>query len=536
LGKKQSKNGSGRRFPKRAKKNEAFGENPRDNAKGIPPRSSLRGAADTPNTNKISRQSIVPFYPLVMRFSPATIVAMRLYNTLTKRLEEFVPADGTVRMYVCGPTVYDLIHIGNARPFIVFDALRRVFEARGFPVIYVQNVTDVDDKIIRRAQEEGRDPGELALFYTQEYFVDLERLGVRPPTYSPLATAFIPKMVEFIEQLLKKGHAYVVDGDVYFSVRTYPKYGELSGRTVEEQLAGARVEVDERKRDPLDFALWKRAKPGEPHWPSPWGEGRPGWHTECVVMSMYLLGETLDIHAGGNDLIFPHHENERAQAESLTGKTFVKIWLHNGMLTVQGEKMAKSLGNFYYARDVVKLFGTEPVRYFYLSRHWRKPLDFSFEALAEAKAAVTRVYNFLAEASRVPKEAQLQDQGFRAFLTEAEKRFWTELDDDFNTPGALAIIQEILGEAYKRGDPAALREAGETVRRLSRPLGLFQEEMRSPELGDLAENLLDLIVELRAQLRKEKNFALADKIREKLSTLGVELRDSPEGTRWVLRS
>ncbi|MFN3346310.1 MAG: cysteine--tRNA ligase [Candidatus Bipolaricaulaceae bacterium] len=461
---------------------------------------------------------------------------MRLYSTLTRRLEEVSPADGTVRMYVCGPTVYDLIHIGNARPFIVFDALRRVLEAKGLRVIHVQNVTDVDDKIIRRAQEEGRDPGELALHYTQEYFADLERLGVRPPTYSPPATAFIPKMVELIQRLLHKGHAYVVDGDVYFSVRTYPGYGELSGRTVEEQVAGARVEVDERKRDPLDFALWKKARPAEPSWPSPWGPGRPGWHTECVVMSMYLLGETLDIHAGGNDLIFPHHENERAQAESLTGKTFVRIWLHNGMLTVRGEKMAKSLGNFYYARDVVKLFGTEAVRYFYLSRHWRKPLDFSFEALAEAKAGVGRVYNFLAEAGRVPAEAQPQDPGFPALLAEAERRFWAELDDDFNTPGALAVLQDLIGEAYKRGDPGALRRAGELVRGLARPLGLFQGEGASSELGKLSEELLDLIVELRAQLRREKNFTLADKIREKLSTLGVELRDGPEGTRWVLRS
>jgi len=460
---------------------------------------------------------------------------MRLYNTLTRRLEELVPENGTVRMYVCGPTVYDLIHIGNARPFIVFDALRRVLEEKGFRVLHVQNVTDIDDKIIRRAQEEGRDPAELALHYTQEYFADLERLGVRPPTYSPPATAFVGKMVEFVEKLVAKGHAYVVDGDVYFSVRTYPGYGELSGRTLEEQLAGARVEVDERKRDPLDFALWKGAKPGEPWWPSPWGPGRPGWHTECVVMSLYLLGETLDIHAGGNDLVFPHHENERAQAESLTGKTFVKIWLHNGMLTVRGEKMAKSLGNFYYARDVVKLFGTEAVRYFYLSRHWRKPLDFSFEALEEAKAAVARVYNFLAEAERIPAEVHPQDPGFPTFLEEKAKRFWAELDDDFNTPGALAVVQEIIGEAYKRADPGALRAAADAVRRLCRPLGLFQGEASSPELGKLSEELLNLVVELRTELRKEKNFFLADKIREKLGQLGVELRDGPEGTRWVLR-
>lgn len=460
---------------------------------------------------------------------------MRLYNTLTRGMEELVVGDGTVRMYVCGPTVYDLIHIGNARPFIVFDALRRVLEEKGFRVIHVQNVTDVDDKIIRRAQGEGRDPAELALHYTQEYFADLERLGVRPPTYSPPATAFVPKMVESIEKLVRKSCAYVVDGDVYFSVRTYPGYGQLSGRSLEEQLVGARVEVDERKREPLDFALWKSAKSGEPRWPSPWGPGRPGWHTECVVMSLYLLGETLDIHAGGNDLVFPHHENERAQAEALTGKTFVKIWLHNGMLTLRGEKMAKSLGNFYYARDVVKLFGTEAVRYFYLSRHWRKPLDFSCEALEEAKAAVTRVYNFLGEATRVPAEVRPQDPHHSLVLKRAEERFWAELDEDFNTPGALAALQDLIGEAYRRDDPGMLREAAVAVRRLSRPLGLFQGEVSSPELGRLAEELLDLVVDLRATLRREKNFALADKIREKLSALGVELRDGPEGTRWVLR-
>lgn len=459
---------------------------------------------------------------------------MRLYSTLTRRLEELQVPDGTVRMYVCGPTVYDLIHIGNARPFIVFDALRRWLEEEGRRVLYVQNVTDVDDKIIRRAQEEGRDPGELALHYTQEYFQDLGDLGVRPPTYSPPATAFIPQMIELIQELLERGHAYLAADDVYFSVRGYPGYGELSGRLAEEQIAGARVEVDEHKRDPLDFALWKGAKPGEPRWPSPWGPGRPGWHTECVAMSMHLLGETLDIHAGGNDLVFPHHENERAQAESLTGKPFVRIWLHNGMLTVRGEKMAKSLGNFHYARDVVKLFGTEAVRYFYLSRHWRKPLDFSFEALEEARQAVARVYNFLAEAERAAPDPS-PDPCFKDFLREAEGRFRAELAEDFNTPGALAAIQEVVGRAYGLGSAAALRPAAELVRRLGRPLGLFQGQGAQTGEAKLAEELLGLLVELRQALRRERDFALADQIRAKLGELGVELRDGPEGTRWVLK-
>jgi cysteinyl-tRNA synthetase len=437
-------------------------------------------------------------------------------------------------MYVCGPTVYDLIHIGNARPFIVFDALRRYLESRGLKVIYVQNVTDVDDKIINRAREEGVDPKEIAARYTEEYFKDLEGLGVKRPTHSPRATEYVSKMVEFIEKLIEKGHAYAVDGDVYFSVASFPEYGKLSGRVLEELEAGARIAVDEKKRDPLDFALWKAAKPGEPKWPSPWGEGRPGWHTECVVMSMDLLGETLDIHAGGNDLIFPHHENEIAQAESLTGKPFARIWLHNGMLTVRGEKMAKSLGNFAYARDVVEKYGTEAVRYFYLSRSYRKPLDFSDEALTEAKRAVERVYDFLWEAEQMPEESP--PEGFLEELARLEERFHARLSEDFDTAGAIGVLQEIVGAAHRfrqgGGDPAGVRAAAALVRKLAEPLGLFQVE--KPRAEGLTEELIGLLIELRAELRRQKNFALADRIRDRLAELGVELRDTPEGTVWTL--
>ncbi len=466
---------------------------------------------------------------------------MRLFSTLERGLVELPPPQEKRRvgMYVCGPTVYDLIHIGNARPFIVFDALRRYLESRDYEVIYVQNITDIDDKIINRAREEDSSPEEIAERFTREYQEDLRVLGVNPPTYQPRARAYVDKMIELIEELVAKGHAYVAEGDVYFSVRSFPDYGKLSGKSIDDLLTGARVDPGEKKKDPLDFALWKAAKPGEPKWPSPWGPGRPGWHTECVVMSRELLGETLDIHAGGNDLIFPHHENEIAQAEAASGKPFARIWLHNGMLTVRGEKMAKSLGNFSYARDVARAFGTEAVRYFYLSRHWRKPLDFSLEALEEARKAVEGVYEFLAEAELAGEgdEVPLPDE-LAGEVNLLEEKFHGDLEDDFNTPGALAALQG-MANAGKRfaaggGDRRALGAIARKIRELAAPLGLFQEE-RAPALSAQTEELIGLLVELRAELRKERNFGLADRIREKLASLGVELKDTPQGTVWTLK-
>ena len=464
---------------------------------------------------------------------------MRLWSTLERGPVEIPPPGekATVGMYVCGPTVYDYIHIGNARPFIVFDALRRYLESRGYGVTYVVNITDIDDKIINRAREEGSSPEEVAERFTREYLEDLGALGVNPPTYQPRARAYVDKMIELIEELVAKGHAYVANGDVYFSVRSFPDYGKLSGKSPDDLLSGARVEPGEGKRDPLDFALWKAAKPGEPKWPSPWGLGRPGWHTECVVMSRELLGDTLDIHAGGNDLIFPHHENEIAQAEALTGRPFARIWLHNGMLTVRGEKMSKSLGNFYYARDIVKLFGTEAVRYFYLSRHWRKPLDFSHEALEEARKAVEGVYAFLAEAELAAGDLPLPE-GIAGEIELLEEKFHRELEEDFNTPGALAALQGManVGRRFvaEGGDRRALGAIARRIRELAAPLGLFQGE-RTPSFSAKAEELIGLLVELRSALRAERNFALADAIREKLASLGVELKDTPQGTVWTLR-
>lgn len=458
---------------------------------------------------------------------------MRLHNTLTRRLEELVVHDNTVRMYVCGPTVYDLIHIGNARPMIVFDALRRYLESRGYTVVYVQNVTDIEDKIIRRAREEGRTADQVAAHYAEEYLRDLASLGVARPTHSPQATAYVPKMVELVRDLVASGHAYVVYGDVYFSVESFPGYGKLSGRVRDDQEAGARVEVDEKKRHPGDFALWKRSKPGEPSWPSPWGEGRPGWHTECVVMSRDLLGETVDIHAGGSDLIFPHHENELAQAEAATGKPFVKIWLHNGLLTVRGERMGKSVGNFAYARDVVAKHGGEAVRYFYLARDWRKPLDFSDDAVAEAKRTVDRVYDFLWAAEALPDQAPAEPV---PEIEALEKRFHAVLEEDFTTPGALGVLQEIVGVGHCSRQACNLggaKAAAAFVRRLGGSLGLFQSPR--PATSALADDLIRLLVELRADLRAAKQFALADRVRDRLGELGVELRDGPEGTTWAIR-
>ncbi len=460
---------------------------------------------------------------------------MRLESTLSRRMEELNPADGTVRMYVCGPTVYDRFHIGNARPFLVFDALRRYLESRGLTVIYVQNITDIEDKIIARAADEGRNPEEVAALYTEKYFQDAAALGIKPPTHSPRATEYVPRMIELVQALLDGGHAYVVDGDVYFSVASFPEYGKLSGRDLEDLESGARIAVSDRKRDPLDFALWKVSKPGEPSWPSPWGDGRPGWHTECVAMVQDLLGDSADIHAGGYDLVFPHHENELAQAEALTGKPLARIWLHNGLLTVKGQRMGKSLGNFEYAHTVVERHGTEPIRYFYLSRDWRKPLDFSHEGVEEAGRAVQRVYSLLWEAESLPDKGP-PGEDLLARLGELEGRFHGALEEDFNTAGALGVLQEIVGEAHRHrsavGDPGSLRAAAALVRRLAEPLGLFQESR--PGAEGLAEELIGLLVDLRGELRNQRLFPLADQVRDRLGELGVELRDGPQGTIWSI--
>ena len=469
---------------------------------------------------------------------------MKLYNTLTRKKETFQPQDGeTVKMYVCGPTVYDYLHIGNVRPIIVFDTLRKYMERfAGWKVVYVQNITDVDDKLIARSLETGLTVEKLAHRYTKAFFDLLEQLDVKKPTNSPRATEHIADMIELIKTLIDKGYAYECDGDVYYSVAAFQDYGKLSGQRLEELEVGARVACSTKKKDALDFTLWKAAKPGEPKWESPWSEGRPGWHTECVVLSGEVLEDTLDIHAGGNDLIFPHHENEIAQAEAATGKLFSRFWLHNGMLTFNGEKMSKSLGNFAYAYQVLEKFDAETVRYFYLSRHYRKPLDYSETGLAEASKALSRVYALIDEveaefATGENGEIGLTGRKFVDSLGEFRERYSEAMDDDLNTVAAIAVIQELVSEANrfrktaKGQDRQALTQVVGLIRELGSPLGLFRRERERGR--DLQDELIRLLIDLRAELRTHKEFALADSIRARLAKLGITLKDTPQGTIWT---
>lgn len=478
---------------------------------------------------------------------------MRLYNTLTRREEEFVPKEeGIVRMYACGPTVHDRFTIANARAFLTFDVLRRYLEFKGYKVIYTQNITDIEDRIIKKGQALGIPAQEVALRFTEAFFEDRALLGIAPPTYQPRATEMIPQIIEFTQDLLAKGYAYTSDGSVYYRVRRFPDYGKLSGKDLEELEVGARVEVDERKEDPLDFALWKASKPEEPSWESPWGRGRPGWHIECSVMAMATLGETLDIHGGGADLIFPHHENEIAQSEARTGKPLARFWVHNGLVMVGEQEMHKSLGNFEYAKDVVARYGKEAVRLFFLSKHYRKPVNFTHEALEEAKAAVERVYNLLEELEfelerhdgQGLNEAGLTERGreFLNCLNTVRAEFEREMDADLNTAGALGVIFELVrrANAFKQeladNDLPLLRRAAELIRELGKPLGLFQEEPKlRAQLAGLQEELVALLIEVRDELRAQREFALADRIRARLNELGIELRDKGGGTRWHLR-
>jgi len=468
---------------------------------------------------------------------------VRLYNTLTRETEPFEPQhDQTVGLYVCGPTVYDHIHIGNVRPILVFDTLRRYIERfKGWSVIHVQNVTDVDDKLIQRSIETGEPIDAIAKTYTDAYFDLLSRLHVLPPTYSPLATEHIQEMIDLVSGLMAKGYAYERDGDVYFRVEAFETYGKLSGRRLDDQEARARIEASEKKENPLDFTLWKAAKPGEPTWPTPWGAGRPGWHTECVVMSQKYLGDYLDIHAGGNDLIFPHHENEIAQAEAATGKPFFRFWLHNGMLAFQEDKMSKSVGNVAPAHEVLDAFDAETVRYFFLSRHYRKPMDYSEEGLRAARTALARIQTLVrdveAELRDVTDEPGVGGRAFVESLATYRDRYVEAMDDDLNTVDAIGILQEIVAttnrfkaDAHEKDRPALL-EVVKLIRELAYPLGLFAAA--DVPAASIDAGLIDLLIELRTQLRAKKEFELSDRIRGRLEELGIVLKDGPSGTIWT---
>ena len=472
---------------------------------------------------------------------------MRLYNSLTRQTEPFEPSgDHTVGLYVCGPTVYDHIHIGNVRPILVFDVLRRYFERyKGWSVTHVQNVTDVDDKLIQRSAETGEPVDRLAARYTEAYFDLLKNLHVLPPTHSPRATEHVPGMVQMVKALIDRGFAYEANGDVYFRVNALASYGQLSGRQPEQQVAGARVESSEDKENPLDFTLWKAAKPGEPHWPSPWGEGRPGWHTECVVLSQAFLGDRRDIHAGGNDLMFPHHENEIAQAEALGQTPFFRFWLHNGMLSIGGEKMAKSSGNFEYAKDVLSRYDVETVRHFYLSRHYRKPLEYTEEGLISSQTAVRRLRGLLADidAERGGDDATTVGEAGEAFAASLDRyraRFVDCMEEDLNTVAALGVLQELAAETHRfrasaaSQDRPAQQKAATLLRAMGEPLGLFLSEGK-PEGGGLESPLIEMLLELRDELRQKREFALSDQIRDRLTELGIVLKDTAHGTTWTYR-
>ena len=476
---------------------------------------------------------------------------VRIFNTLTRRKEDFVPlVAGEVRMYVCGVTVYDLCHIGHARSAIVFDVIRRYLRFRGYRVTFIKNYTDVDDRIIRKANEEGVAATVISERYIAEYQSDMASIGVAPADVEPKATEHIPQMVALIERLIARGVAYALEGDVYFEVRRFPQYGKLSGKNLDELESGARVDVDERKRDPLDFALWKAAKPGEPSWPSPWGPGRPGWHIECSAMSMQYLGETFDLHGGGEDLVFPHHENEIAQSEGATGRPFVRCWAHNGFVNLNSEKMSKSLGNTLWIKDMVRRHDPEALRFYFLGTHYRHPLEFGDERIAESLKALSRLRALVEEAGRIAAKgtpAPGPDGGLFDEIAAHRARFEAAMDDDFNTPQALGVLFDLarlLQGARAQADDGRLAVgvflmgAGELVT-LARALGLLEAGGRSerpvdPQLKARIESLLYL----REQARKQRDFAEADRLRGELAALGVTLKDSRDGggTRWALGS
>ena len=474
-------------------------------------------------------------------------MAVTVYNTLTRKKEPLDPIEpGKVGIYTCGPTVYNFIHIGNARPFVVFDVVRRYLQYRGYEVTYVQNVTDVDDKIINKANEEGVAASEIAERYTNYYFEDSDALGVLRADHQPKATELIPEMVEYIEVLLEKGYAYEIDGDVFYDISKFGEYGQLSHQKTEELMEGVRIDVDPRLHHPLDFALWKAAKPGEPSWDSPWGKGRPGWHIECSVMSSKYLGDDFDIHCGGHDLVFPHHENEIAQSRAATGKGFAKVWLHNGYINIGGTKMSKSLGNVTLVREILKDNKPETVRHFLLSAHYRKPIDYNETSLAESESALQRVYTALGKAERhagllekrpgEPGSEQVSLDELREKLT---GDFEKAMDDDFNAPKAIAAIFDTVRNLNKILDgPDAwkctaddLRSVTNEIRRLGAVLGLFQQGAAGADSA-LTDKLLDLFISLRAEARARKDYALSDSIRDRLAELGISLEDTPDGTFW----
>ena len=464
-----------------------------------------------------------------------------IYNTLTGRKQRFISLQpGKVKMYVCGITPYDFCHLGHGRAYVTFDVIRRYLEYSGYEVNYIQNITDIDDKIIKRAKNLRKSTKQVADKFTEEYFKDMEALDVRKANLYPKATEHISEMVSLVQGLLAKGDAYTVDGDVYFEIEKFPDYGKLSKRKKKDMLAGARVEIDERKKNPLDFALWKKAKEGEPAWDSPWGKGRPGWHLECSAMSMKYLGETFDIHGGGMDLIFPHHENEIAQSEALTSKPFAKYFIHNGFVTVNKEKMSKSLGNFFTLKEIFAKYEPEVVRFFLLSTHYRSPIDFCDKELEEARKSLERIYltldNLESALQKLPAvELRPDVEEFKAELKEFSGEFVKAMDDDFNTAQAISIIFDLVHFANKIIDEKETdRKLLEDVKKLFDNFGGVLGLFRLKKKETLPKEVEKLIKE-RQIARDKKDFVKADQIRDQLFEMGIILEDKPEGTRWRRR-
>ena len=462
---------------------------------------------------------------------------MRVYNTLTKQKEEFIPiVQGEVKMYVCGPTVYNFFHIGNGRTFIVFDTIRRYLEYRGYKVTFIQNFTDIDDKMINKANEEGITVKELGDKYIKEYYQDADALNIERASMNPRATEYINDIINFVEKLIELGFAYEVDGDVYYSTKKFNSYGKLAGQNLEDLQAGARISVDERKKDPMDFAIWKSQKPGEPAWESPWGLGRPGWHIECSCMAKKLLGDTIDIHAGGMDLKFPHHENEIAQSEALTGKPFANYWLHSAFVNVDNKKMSKSLNNFFTAREILEEYDSDAVRFLMLSGHYRIQINFTKELLDSAKSSIERLYNCINNLENLKDEVNKKsmdekEQDYLKSLCKYRGKFIEKMDDDFNTADAISVLFDLTKDINNTIDinsSAELCEKAEAfIRELGNPLGILQNRMKK----DLEAEIQELINK-RQQARKDKNFALSDKIRDDLKSRNIVLEDTPQGVRW----
>ena len=463
---------------------------------------------------------------------------MKIFNTLTRQKEELktiVPNE--LKVYACGPTVYNFIHIGNARPLCVFDTFRRYMEYRGYKVNFVQNFTDIDDKIIRRANEEGTDYKTVSEKYIEEFWVDAKGMNVREATTHPKATENIDEIINIVSTLIEKGYAYAVDnGDVYFSPKKFNEYGKLSHQPLEDLEAGARINVEEVKREPMDFALWKSAKPGEPYWESPWGQGRPGWHIECSAMVRRYLGETIDIHCGGQDLVFPHHENEIAQSECCNGVPFSNYWMHNGFISVDNVKMSKSLNNFFTVRDVANEYGYEPIRYFLISSHYRSPINYSVDIIEQCKASLVRLYNCRESLEFAMKNAVAElpanADEIKAKLISRKEQFITAMDDDLNTADAISAVFELVKDINTTviADAPAkeLVELATTLfDELTGVLGLVYNR-KTESLDDEIEKL----IEARTQARKDRNWAEADRIRDELKAQGIVLEDTPQGVKW----